>query len=59
MIWEGPVKGDLVLRYDLPMATGNAVEIYTKINNIFDQLYYEDGYLGPGAWVITGLRFNY
>ena len=32
MIWEGPVKGDLVLRYD---------------NNIFNQRYYKDGFLGP------------
>ena len=59
MIFDGPVKGDLVLRYDLPMARDRTMEIYTKIDNIFNQHYYENGFLGPGAWAIAGFRINY
>ena len=59
MIFGGPVKADVVLRYDLPIATDRTMELYTKIENAFNQRYYEDGFLGPGAWAIAGFRIHY
>ena len=59
MLFEGPAKADLVLRYDLPTGDDLRMDVYGKIENIFDQYAYEDGFLGPGRWAIAGLRFRY
>ena len=59
MIFNGPVKGDLVVRYDLPAGQDVRMDVYVKVENMFDQLYYENGFLGPGAWSIAGLRVRY
>ncbi len=59
MLFHGPMKADLVLRYDLPTGAGLRMDIYGKVENLFDQYAYEDGFLGPGRWAIAGLRFRY
>lgn len=59
MLFHGPMKADLVLRYDLPTGGGLRMDVYGKIENLFDQYAYEDGFLGPGRWAIAGLRFRY
>lgn len=59
MLFHGPMKADLVLRYDLPTGDGLRMDVYGKVENLFDQYAYEDGFLGPGRWAIAGLRFRY
>ena len=59
IVFEGPVKADIVLRYRLPLASERNVDVYTKIENVFDNEFLQDGYMTPGAWAIAGLRFNY
>ena len=59
MLFHGPMKADLVLRYDLPAGGGLRMDVYGKIENLLDQYAYEDGFLGPGRWAIAGLRFRY
>ena len=59
MIFGGPVKGDLVVRYDLLARPDLGLDLYAKVENLFDHAYYEDGFLTPGAWVIGGLRVRY
>lgn len=59
IVYGGPVKGDIVLRYEVPMASDRNVQIYTKIENIFNNEYLQNGYLTPGTWAIGGLRFSY
>ncbi len=59
MIFEGPVKADVVFRYDLPVADRRSVEFYGKVENVFDNNYYEDGFGSPGAWAIGGIRFKF
>ena len=59
MIFGGPVKADLVVRYDLPTGDALRLDLYAKVDNIFNNFYYEDGFLGPGRWTIGGLRFRY
>ena len=59
MIFGGPVKGDLVVRYDLLARPDIGLDIYAKVENLFDSVYYEDGFLTPGAWAIGGLRVRY
>jgi len=57
--FTGPVKADLGARHDLPFGDDHSIEIYAKVENIFAQRPYEDGFLGPKAWVITGARVNF
>ena len=59
MVFGGPVKGDLVVRYDLLSRTAVRLDLYTKIENMFNQLSFENGFLGPGLWAIGGLRIRY
>ena len=59
LIFSGPVKGDLVVRYDLLARRDLGLDLYAKVENLFDNLYYEDGFLTPGAWAIGGLRIRY
>ena len=59
MIFGGPVKGDVVVRYDLLARRDLGLDLYAKVENLFDNVYYEDGFLTPGAWAIGGLRVRY
>ena len=59
MIFGGPVKGDLVVRYDLLARPDLGLDLYAKVENLLDHAYYEDGFLTPGAWAIGGLRVRY
>ena len=59
LIFGGPVKGDLVVRYDLLARPGLGLDIYAKVENLFDHAYYEDGFVTPGAWAIGGVRLRY
>ncbi len=56
-VFPGPVKGDVVAAYTLPLAEGHEVRFYTRIENVFNQRYYEDGFRTPGAWAVGGVKF--
>ena len=57
--FNGPVKGDVMVRHDVPFGDDHTIEVYVKVENVFAQRPYEDGYIGPKAWVITGARVNF
>ena len=57
--FAGPVKADIVLRYDFPVSDTRNLELYGKVENVFDREYYENGFGSPGAWVIGGVRFAF
>ena len=59
LLFGGPVKADIVFRYDLPLEGSKRMEFYGKVENAFNHDYYEDGFASPGAWMIGGLRFRY
>jgi iron complex outermembrane receptor protein len=59
LVFDGPLKGDLMLRYDLPVSGDKTMELYAKIENVFNTRRYENGFFGPGAWAIGGFRFRY
>ena len=59
LVFGGPVKADLVVRYDLLARPDLGLDLYAKVENLFDHAYYEDGFLTPGAWAIGGLRVRY
>ncbi len=58
--WKGDVEGDGYLRCDL---TGRyqlrkGLNIYTRINNLFNVKYTEDAYEAPGFNIIAGLSWD-
>ena len=59
LVFGGTVKGDLVVRYDLLARDDLGLDLFAKVENLFDNAYYEDGFLTPGAWAIGGLRVRY
>jgi outer membrane cobalamin receptor len=58
-VFEGPVKGDIVFHYDCPVSDRNALEFFVKVENMFNQRPYEDGFIGPKAWATTGIKLRY
>ena len=52
-------KADVVFRYDVPVTDGKSVELYGKVENVFNNEYFEDGFGAPGAWAIGGVRFKF
>jgi hypothetical protein len=57
--FDGYTKADVVVHYDHPLSNGRSLEWYGKVENILNKRAYEDGFIGPKAWAIAGLRFKY
>jgi len=57
--FSGPVKADVMVRHDVPVGDDHTIEIYARVENIFAQRPYEDGFIGPKAWITTGARVNF
>jgi len=57
MVFDGPVKADVVLSHQFHLGE-KIVEVYTKIENVFNKHYYEDGFVSPSAWAVGGFRFK-
>ncbi|MFO0281318.1 MAG: TonB-dependent receptor plug domain-containing protein [Acidobacteriota bacterium] len=55
----GYTKGDVVGGYKLWSGDKRNVRLYGKVENVFNQLWYENGWLVPQAWGIVGLSFSY
>ena len=53
------MKADLVVRYDLLARPALGLDLYAKVDNLFDHTHYEDGFITPGAWAIGGVRIRY
>lgn len=57
--FNGPAKADVVVRYDHPLTDRRTLEFYAKVENVFNQQPYEDGFIGPKAWAVGGIRLKY
>jgi iron complex outermembrane receptor protein len=58
-VFNGPTKADVVFHYDYPLSDRHAAEFYVKVENMFNQRAYENGFIGPKAWAIAGIKFKY
>jgi iron complex outermembrane receptor protein len=57
--FHGPRNADLVVAYTLPISDRRSVRFFTRIDNLFNQTYYEDGFRTPKRWAIGGLKFQF
>jgi vitamin B12 transporter len=55
----GPKKGDLGVSYTLPVTDKRNVRFYTKIQNVFNNTYFEQCYRSPGIWAIAGMAVKF
>jgi hypothetical protein len=58
-VFDGPHKADVVVSYQRPVGESRSMELYMKVDNIFNQRAFEDGFVGPKAWAVGGLRLNF
>ena len=58
-VFDPPVRGDVVFHYDRPILNDKTLELYTKVENVFNKRAFEDGFVGPKAWATAGLRVKY
>ena len=59
LVFDGPVKADLVATYAIPVGEGKELRVFGKSENLFDRRYFENGFEAPGAWAIGGLKFSF
>lgn len=57
--FAGPVKMDLAVRYILPAGERARLEFYTRIENVLNRVYYEDGFRTPKAWAVGGVKIGF
>ncbi len=57
--FDGLVKADLGASYTLPLAGTRAIRFYGKVENLFDQDYFEGGFRTPGRAGVGGAAFSF
>lgn len=55
-LFPGPRQANLAGSYSLPISDRATLQFYTRISNVFNQTYYEDGYKTPKAWAVGGIK---
>ena len=58
-LFPGPRKGNLALSYTHPLGEHKSLRLYTRVENVFNQTYYEDGFQTPKAWAVLGLKYMF
>src|SRR5262249_18267270 len=58
-VFNGPTKANAIFGYEIPWTDRRNVELYGKIENLFNQKPYEDGFIGPQAWAVGGFRIKF
>jgi outer membrane receptor protein involved in Fe transport len=48
-----------MLGYRRPLSEFRAIRFYGKVDNLFNQTYFEDGFRTPGATFTVGTQFEF
>jgi iron complex outermembrane receptor protein len=57
--FAGPRKADVAVSYTIPVRDSKSVRLFTRIENVGNQTFYEDGFRTPGIWATGGLKFGW
>jgi iron complex outermembrane receptor protein len=57
--WDGPVKADIVASYTRTLTDRHMLRFYTRVENVLNRRYYEEGFLTPRAWAMAGIRWMF
>jgi vitamin B12 transporter len=55
--FDGPARGDLVVNFNQPISERQTLRLYTRIENVFNRTYFEDGFRTPKAWAVAGIKW--
>jgi len=58
-VFSGPRQAVLSAGYSRAVSERLNMRFYTRINNLVDQIYYEDGFRTPRRWAIAGVTFSF
>jgi vitamin B12 transporter len=56
-LFPGPRKLDASAEYTVPLAETRSLRLYTRIENLLNRQYYEDGFRTPRIWATVGMKF--
>lgn len=59
LTFSGYTKADLFGRYERQISEGTTLILFAGADNLFDQRYYENGFLAPGIVGRAGVRFKF
>jgi hypothetical protein len=57
--FNGRMRGQLSLSYRRPLSEFRAIRFYIRSDNLFNQKYFESGFLTPGITMIGGTQFEF
>lgn len=57
--FDGIRKGDLTASYTLPLSDARRLRLFGKIENVFDRVYYENGFRTPGINARAGAALHF
>ncbi len=57
--FNGPRRGNLAVSYTLPLTDRQSMQFFTRVENVFNQNYFEDGFRTPKAWAVGGIRYQF
>jgi vitamin B12 transporter len=58
-VFPGPRQGVFAAGYTRLLAEKISMRIYARVNNVLDQLYYEDGFRTPRRWGVGGVSWSF
>lgn len=56
-MFPGPRRANLAGSYTLPLSDRKSVMFFGRMENVFNQLYFEEGFQTPKVWAVGGLKF--
>ena len=56
-LFPGPRRANLAASYTIPLGERYNLMLYGRGENIFNQLYFEDGFQTPKAWAVAGVKW--
>jgi iron complex outermembrane receptor protein len=59
LAFPSPKRTDLVLNYNLPINDQRSMDLYFKVENLFNLRYTDNGFLAPQAVALAGLKLNF
>lgn len=55
--FDGPLKADLAINYTRSLTDATSLRLFTRVDNILNRSYYEDGFRTPKAWATVGMKY--
>ncbi len=56
-VFPGPRKADAAASYTRPLSDHHSLRFFTRIENVLNRTYFEEGFRTPGRWATAGVKF--